>query len=426
MLDMKWIRENEDDFRMGLAKRGINDHTLLALDADRRKNQHTVDSLKAKQNEQSKLMAASGQPPEQMAALRANLKELASQIKALETQLKQSEEELQSLLLSLPNLPHATVPEGKSENDNQVIKTWGSPRSFSFEPRDHVTLGEQLGWLDFERAAKVSGARFAVYKGHGAALERALLSFMLDVHIHQHGYTEVLAPYLVNAASALGTGQLPKFEADLFKTTDNYYLIPTAEVSVTNLHRDEILAEADLPIRYTSFSPCFRSEAGSYGKDIKGLIRMHQFHKVELVAFSSPEKSDSAHEELTRHAETILELLELPYQRVLLCSGDMGFSATKTYDLEVWLPSQNRYREISSCSNFGEFQARRSQIRYKDKLGKNRFVHTLNGSGLAVGRTWVALVENYQNADGSITVPKALVPYMRGLTRLDPHNAAQS
>jgi len=334
---------------------------------------------------------------------------------------------MQAILAQIPNLPLADVPVGKSEQENVEVRKWGEPPKFDFAPKPHWELGEQLGILDFERAAKLSGARFAVYWAAGARLERALISFMLDIHTREHGYTEVLPPFMVNSKSLYGTGQLPKFAEDLFRCVDeqgyepgvyrenDHWLIPTAEVPVTNLYRDEVLEDAELTRSLTAYTPCFRSEAGSYGKDVRGIIRQHQFQKVELVKFARPEDSEAEHEKLTRDAEAILERLQLPYRRMLLCTGDMGFSSAKTYDLEVWLPGQNLYREISSCSNFLDFQARRANIRYKPKgQNKSALVHTLNGSGLAVGRTWLAIVENYQQADGTVQVPEALVPYMGG------------
>ena len=322
--------------------------------------------------------------------------------------------------MTIPNLPHPTTPVGRSEDENVVVRSWGTLPNMAFEPKPHWDLAEDLDILDFERAAKITGARFCLSKGAGARLERALISFMLDLHTTEHGYTEVLPPFMVNRASMTGTGQLPKFEEDLFRLVDpEFFLIPTAEVPVTNIHRDEILKKSDLPICYTAYTPCFRREAGSYGKDTRGLIRQHQFNKVELVKFVHPDESQAELEKLTGHAEKVLQLLELPYRVMALCSGDIGFSACKTYDLEVWLPSQNTYREISSCSSFGDFQARRAGIRFReDEKSKPEFVHTLNGSGLAVGRTLVAILENYQQADGSIVIPAALRPYMGGMEKI--------
>jgi seryl-tRNA synthetase len=351
----------------------------------------------------------------------ARMGEVNERIKALDAEAKLVDDQVRAFQLSVPNVPHESVPDGAGEEDNPVVRHWGEPRAFDFEPRNHWELGPELGGLDFERAAKLAGSRFAVLWGWAARLERALISFMLDVQTGEHGYVEVMPPVIVNSAAMTGTGQLPKFADDLFKLEGwDYYLIPTAEVPVTNLHAGEVLDESDLPRRYASFTPCFRSEAGSYGKDTKGLIRLHQFNKVELVRFERPEDSYAALEELTAHAEEILKRLELPYRVIELCTGDLGFSAAKTYDLEVWLPGQEAYREISSCSNFEDFQARRANIRYKPAGGKSEFLHTLNGSGLAVGRCLVALIENFQRADGSISVPGALRPYMGGLEAIGP------
>ncbi|MFN7624963.1 MAG: serine--tRNA ligase, partial [Acidobacteriota bacterium] len=350
--------------------------------------------------------------------LKAQSRALTDQNKSIESRLDELETEFRAILVNIPNLPHDSVPVGGDEAGNQEARRWGTPRDFAaegFAPKDHIDLATGLGILDQERAAKVTGSRFAVLSGLGAKMERALIAFMLDLHTSQHGYTEILPPFMVNAASMFGTGQLPKFEADLFKIRDEreLYLIPTAEVPLTNLHRDEILSEKDLTISYTAYTPCFRSEAGSYGRDVRGLIRQHQFDKVELVKFTRPEDSYDALEELTGNAERVLQLLELPYRVITLCTGDMGFSSSKTYDIEVWLPSQNTYREISSCSNCESFQSRRAQIRFRrDGKTKTEFVHTLNGSGLAVGRTWLAILENYQLPDGKIRVPTALVPYL--------------
>jgi seryl-tRNA synthetase len=351
------------------------------------------------------------------------MKAIGERIKAIEDELRAVEEPLTDLNLRIPNLPHASVPEGKDASSNSEARRWGSPPTLTAPAKSHFELGEALGILDFDRAAKITGARFAVLTGTGARLERALINYMLDLHTTEHGYREVLPPLLVNRSSMTATGQLPKFEEDLFRLRDeDYFLIPTAEVPVTNLHRDETLNENALPVRYTAYTPCFRREAGSYGKDTRGLIRLHQFNKVELVAFAKPEHSYEELERLTGHAEAILQGLGLHYRVVALCSGDMGFSAAKTYDIEVWLPSQNQYREISSCSNFEGFQARRASIRYKSAAGKKdtktEFVHTLNGSGLAVGRTLVAILENYQQPDGSVTIPEVLRPYMGGLERI--------
>jgi len=346
--------------------------------------------------------------------------EVSARIKTLDEELKKVEDDLNNLVMVIPNIPHETVEYGTSSEDNPVIRTWGEMPVFSFPPKPHWDIGEALGILDFERGAKITGARFTVYRGLGAMLERAIFNFMLDLHIFQHGYTEVLTPFMVNRASMTGTGQLPKFEEDLFRVdVVDYFLIPTAEVPVTNIHRDEILSEKDLPIYYVSYSPCFRAEAGSYGKDTRGLIRQHQFNKVEMVKFSRPETSYDELEKLTANAEEVLQLLKIPYRTVSLCTADLGFSSAKTYDVEAWLPGQDAYREISSCSNFEDFQARRASIRFRrEESGKIEFVHTLNGSGLAVGRTVVAVLENYQQADGSVVIPDVLRPYMKGIDRI--------
>ena len=350
------------------------------------------------------------------------MRKVGERVAELEKEVQGAEESLQAFLREIPNVPDPAVPEGRSSEDNPVLRTWGERPAFDFEPKAHWDLGAALGILDFERAAKIAGSRFAVYFGHGAALERALLQFMLDLHVREHGYLEVLPPFLVNARALFGTGQLPKFEADLFRVEPGgYYLVPTAEVPVTNLHADEILEGERLPLAYCAYTPCFRSEAGSYGKDTRGLIRQHQFNKVELVKFCTPESSYAELESLLAHAESILTRLAIPYRVVLLCTGDMGFSAAKTYDIEVWMPAQGTYREISSCSNFEDFQARRGNIRFRRKGKKGtELVHTLNGSGLAVGRTFAAILENFQRADGSVVVPEALRPYMGGLDLLTP------
>ncbi len=397
---------------------------LLEVDAAWREVLVRVEELKARRNAGSKEIGklfAAGQR-EEAEARKAEMGALGEEIKALEARARELEAELAALELTIPNLFHESVPLGASEEDNRVERSWGEPPDFGFEPRAHWDLGPALGILDFERAAKVAGARFAVLRGAGAALERALITWMLDLHVREHGYTEVLVPYLVNSASLEGTGQLPKFADDLFKVEGHdLYLVPTAEVPVTNLHREEVLAGEELPLRYCAFTPCFRAEAGSYGKDVRGLIRQHQFHKVELVQIAHPEASWELLEELTGHAEAVLQGLGLPYRVVSLCSGDLGFSAARTYDLEVWLPGQQRYREISSCSNFADFQARRARIRFKSADGgKARLVHTLNGSGLAIGRTLVAVLENYQQRDGSVVVPEVLRPHMGGLEVIEP------
>ena len=423
MLDVHFVRENFDLVRTKLATRNF-DVALLdpfaELDTERRSIVRERDELNATTNRVSKeignLMREGKR--DEAEAMKAQSKQASERSKEIESRLTVIEAELDSILTRVPNLPHESVPAGKGETENLEIRNWGKARDFAaegFDPKDHVDLAVALGILDLERATKITGARFNVLSGLGAKLERSLINFMLDLHTNEHGYREFLPPLMVNEATLFGTGQLPKFEEDLFKVRfeRDYYLIPTAEVPLTNLHRDEILHDADLPLSYTAYTPCFRSEAGSYGRDTKGLIRQHQFDKVELVKFTKPEDSFEALEQLTGHAEKVLQLLGLPYRVMTLSTGDMGFSATKTYDIEVWLPSANTFREISSCSNCGDFQARRAQIRFKrDGKNKTELVHTLNGSGLAVGRTWLAIIENYQQADGTVKVPEALVPYL--------------
>ncbi len=394
------------------------------LDGERRATLVEVEEMKRRRNEASREIGKVKQAGGDASAAMAEVGRMKAETESLEARLGEIDPRLERLELSIPNPPDESVPRGKDETANRIEKTVGTPRTFDFEPQAHWDLGPALGILDFERGAKLTGARFTVYKGAGARLERALINFMLDLHTGQHGYTEYLPPFMVNRAALVGTGQLPKFEQDLFKLEGHdYFLIPTAEVPLTNLHRDEILDESALPLRLTAYTPCFRSEAGSYGKDVRGLIRQHQFNKVELVQLTTPETSFAALEELTANAERVLELLELPYRRMCLSTGDMGFSAAKTYDLEVWLPGQNAYREISSCSNCTDFQARRANLRYRPVSGggggKPRLLHTLNGSGLAVGRTLIAILENYQQADGSITLPEALRPYLGGLARIE-------
>jgi seryl-tRNA synthetase len=422
MLDPKYIREQADVLKEALAKRGakIDLGPIGALDGERRKLMHQTDELRAEQNRATQAIAAKKKNKEDASGEIAAMKSVSDRIKELEESVRVVEAQLQEQILVLPNIPHESVPGGRDESANRFERKWGEPRRFDFEVKDHVDIGEKLGILDFQRASKIAGARFNLSFGAGARLERALINFMLDVHTKDHGYTEVLPPLMVNSDSLVGTGQLPKFAEDSFRTTvGDHWMIPTAEVPVTNIHRDEVLPGDSLPIRYVAFTPCFRSEAGSYGKDTRGMIRQHQFNKVELVAFVAPEESWKEHERLTSNAEAILQKLELPYRVMTLCSGDLGFASAKTYDLEVWLPGQNAYREISSCSNFTDFQARRALIRTKrDK--KPEFVHTLNGSGLAVGRTVVAILENFQNADGSVTIPPALRPYMDGVDRIVP------
>ena len=421
MLDMKYLRDNLEQAEAALATRGggITLGGFRQLDEQRRKLLTENESLKALKNSTSEEIAKVKDKSTVKDKI-AEMKEVSSKIKQLDDQLKQVEEELDSLLMTIPNLPHPSTPVGGSENENVEVRRWGNPPEFEFTAKPHWELAEELDILDFERAAKITGARFCLSKGAGARLERALISFMLDLHTTDHGYTEVLPPFMVNRASMTGTGQLPKFEEDLFRLVDpDFLLIPTAEVPVTNIHREEILKKADLPICYTAYTPCFRREAGSYGKDTRGLIRQHQFNKVELVKFVHPEESQAELERLTGHAEKVLQLLELPYRVMALCTGDIGFSACKTYDLEVWLPGQNAYREISSCSSFGDFQARRASIRFREEeKSKPEFVHTLNGSGLAVGRTLVAILENYQQADGTVLIPRVLQPYMGGLEKI--------
>ena len=421
MLDPNLLRTEPDAVAEKLARRGfkLDVDKLRALEERRKVLQVQTENLQAERNSRSKSIGQAKARGEDIEPLRLEVNKLGEQLDAAKSELETLLAEIRDIALAIPNIPHDDVPVGRDENDNVEVSRWGTPRQFDFEVKDHVDVGETLGLIDFGAAAKISGARFSLLKGGIARLHRALSQFMLDVHTSEHGYMEVYTPYLVNAASMFGTGQLPKFEADLFKIlrpeAEPLYLIPTAEVPVTNIVRDEILAQDALPLKLVCHTPCFRSEAGSYGKDTRGMIRQHQFDKVELVQVVAAEKSNEAHEELTRHAEIILEKLGLPYRRVALCTGDMGFSSAKTYDLEVWLPAQNTYREISSCSNFEAFQARRMQARCRNDKNKTELVHTLNGSGLAVGRTLVAILENYQNADGSVTVPPALRPYLGGL-----------
>ncbi|MBW1779908.1 MAG: serine--tRNA ligase [Deltaproteobacteria bacterium] len=419
MLDLKFVRSNLEDIRKTIENRGyeLDISRFETLDSKRRERLATLEALRHQRNRVSEDIAAMKKRGEDASKIIAEMKEVSSEIKEKEKELPELVEELDQLLMVIPNIPHETVTVGRDEKDNPVVRTWGEIRDMDFAPRPHWEIGEDLGILDFERATKLAGSRFALYRDAGAKLERALISFMLDIHTQDHGYTEILPPFMVNTASMIGTGQLPKFEEDLFKVKGrDLYLIPTAEVPVTNIHRDEIIGEDDLPLYYVAYTPCFRSEAGSYGKDTRGLIRQHQFNKVELVKFTRPETSYDELEKLTRNAEEILRRLGLPYRVVSLCTGDLGFSAAKTYDLEVWLPGQGLYREISSCSNFADFQARRARIRFKRKGGsRTELVHTLNGSGLAVGRTVVAILENYQQKDGSVSVPEALRSYMGGL-----------
>lgn len=422
MLDIKQIRANPDRIREGLAKKGaqLALDELLKTDARRRELLGRVEALKSQRNKVSEEIGRLKRAGENTDNLTLQMRKVGEEIKALDEEIRQLEAYLEEQLLNIPNLPHPSVPVGPDASANQVVRSWGEPRQFDFPPKAHWDLGVELGLLDFERAGKISGARFTLYWGLGARLERALINFMLDLHTKEHGYLETFPPYMVNRATMIGTGQLPKFEEDMFKVANNgFYLIPTAEVPVTNIHRDEILKEEDLPLYYTAYTACFRAEAGAAGRDTRGLIRQHQFNKVELVKFVHPDKSYDELESLTRNAEEVLRRLGLPYRVVLLCTGDMSFASAKTYDLEVWLPSYNDYKEISSCSNFEDFQARRANIRFRPAGGgKPEFVHTLNGSGVAVGRTVAAIMENYQNPDGSITIPEVLRPYMGGLERI--------
>ena len=421
MLDARYLRENIEEAEARLKTRGaaVDLGGFKALDGQRRTLLQTSEELKALRNRVSDEISRikdKSQAQERIAEMR----EVSQRIKALDEELKGIEADLENVLLTVPNIPSAATPLGTSESDNVVVRTWGKPAALPFTAKPHWEIGEALGILDFERGAKLTGARFTLYKGAGARLERALINFMLDLHTGEHDYIEMLPPFMVNRESMTGTGQLPKFEEDLFHMEGvDYFLIPTAEVPVTNIHRGEILSGRELPIRYTAYTPCFRKEAGSYGKDTRGLIRQHQFNKVELVKFVKPADSDAELDKLVADAELVLQLLEIPYRTMALCTADLGFSAARTYDLEVWLPGQNTYREISSCSNFGDFQARRASIRYReDDKAKPEFVHTLNGSGLAVGRTVVAILENFQQADGSVVIPAALRPYMGGMEKI--------
>ncbi len=422
MLEIKFVRQNLELVQEALRKRGQGDdlEEFLHHDSERRAILLEVEALKHRRNSVSERIAEMRRDKQDASDLIAEMKAVSDQIKSLDEQLSQHEQGLRSILMGLPNLPHPSVPVGEDAEANVIIKKVGEPPSFDFQPLPHWEIGEKLGILDFERAAKIAGTRFALYIGYGARLERALINFMLDVQTKERGYLEVLPPFMANRTSTTATGQLPKFEEDLFKLEGwDYYLVPTAEVPVTNIHQGEILDEGELPKRYVAYTPCFRSEAGSYGKDTRGLIRQHQFNKVELVKFTTPETSYEELESLLSDAEIILKRLGLPYQVVVLCTGDLGFSAAKTYDIEVWVPGQQKYREISSCSNFEDFQARRGNIRFKRKGKKGTtLVHTLNGSGIAVGRTVVAILENFQQQDGSVIIPEALRPYMDGMERI--------
>jgi len=423
MHDLKWIRDNPDQFDAALKRRGAPPAAadIIARDAERRRLQTEFQAVQSRRNEASKLIGQAKAKGQDASALMAEVAQLKERTSVLEAEERTAGEALDAYLATFPNMPAADVPEGPDSAHNIEVRRIGEPRKFSFKPKQHFELGEALGLMDFERAAKLSGARFVVLSGAIARLERALASFMLDLHTRANDYTEIAPPFLVRSETAFGTGNLPKFADDLFRTTTDYWLIPTAEMPVTNLVADEILDEDVLPLRYTAFTPCFRAEAGAAGRDTRGMIRQHQFSKVELVSIAHPDQSNEEHERMTACAEDVLKRLELPFRTVVLCTGDMGFSARKTYDIEVWLPGQDAYREISSCSNCGDFQARRMKARFRRKGEKGtQFVHTLNGSGLAVGRTLIAVVENYQNEDGSITVPGALRPFMDGLERIAP------
>lgn len=424
MIDIKFLREQPELFKEKMAARGqaFDPAAFSLMDEKRRASIKQVEQLRSERNSASDEIARMKKDRQTVSPDRfSRLKEISSEIKALDEALKQTEEEINALVMTLPNPPHHSVALGKTSDDNPVVKTAGSPPAFDFEPKPHDAIGEALGILDFDRAAKISGARFSLYKGAGARLERALINFMLDLHIEQHGYTEIIPPVIVNRQTMTGTGQLPKFEEDLFKLEGlDTFLIPTAEVPLTNIFQNETLRQDDLPVYYVSYTPCFRKEAGSHGRDTRGLIRQHQFNKVELVKFTTPQDSYPELEKLLLNAEEVLKRLNIHYRVVTLCTGDLGFAASKTYDIEVWLPSQQTYREISSCSNFEDFQARRAGIRYKDReTQKNRYLHTLNGSGLAVGRTFVAVLENYQQADGTVVIPEVLRPYMGGLEKIE-------
>jgi len=423
MLEAKYIREHLDEVRKRLALRGqtVDLDRFVLVDGERRKTIQEWERLRALQKKVSDEVSRKKKEGQDASELIEEMKKVSQELKGLDSIVEEKEKALQEFLLVVPNLPHPSVPVGKDSSDNAEVRRWGEIPKFDFEPKPHWDIGEELGILDFKSGAKITGARFTLYLDLGAKLERALINFMLDLHTREHGYREVLPPFMVNRTTMTGTGQLPKFEEELFKVEGtDYFLIPTAEVPVTNIHQDDVLEEKILPLYYTAYTPCFRKEAGSYGKDTRGLIRQHQFNKVELVKFTTPESSYDELEKLLLNAEEVLKRLKLPYRVVNLCSGDLGFSASKTYDIEVWLPGQNTFKEISSCSNFEDFQARRAKIRYRI-AGKNKteFVHTLNGSGLAVGRTLVAILENYQQTDGSVIIPEALRPYLYGVDRIE-------
>jgi seryl-tRNA synthetase len=423
VLDFRYVRDHLNEVKEKIGRRGqaIDWDHFLEIDAARRAVLQEAEALRAERNQFSELIAQKKKKKEETGPEITRMKEVSSRIKDLEGRVNEAEEALRQWIMVVPNIPHETVVTGASDRDNTEVRKWGTIPEMAFPPRPHWEIGETLDILDFERGAKITGARFTLYKGLGARLERALMNFMLDLHTGPHGYREVLPPFMVNRKTMTGTGQLPKFEEDLFKVCDvDYFLIPTAEVPVTNIHQDEILAEEDLPLYYTAHTPCFRKEAGSYGKDTRGLIRQHQFNKVELVKFAAPETSYDELEKLTSDAEEVLQRLGIPYRVVMLCTADLGFSAAKTYDLEAWLPGQASYKEISSCSNFEDFQARRANIRYRPRSKKGtEFLHTLNGSGLAIGRTVVAILENYQTEDGSVIIPEALHPYMGGAEKIE-------
>jgi seryl-tRNA synthetase len=426
MLDIKFIRDNPDQVRESFRKRRIEFDLddLLSTEQQRRDLLFEVEQLKHERNKSSQEIARLKKENEDASDEIERMRKVSDDIKRLDAEIRDKEAAVRAELLLVPNVPHESVPEGEDERDNREERRWGEPREFDFEPKDHADVGERLGILDFERGARISRARFTLSVGMGAKLERALMNFMLDLHTREHGYTEVLPPFLVNADAMTGTGNLPKFAEDLFKCeNEDLYLVPTAEVPVTNIHKGEIIDGDTLPILYAAYTPCFRSEAGSYGKDTRGLMRQHQFNKVELVHFSTPETSCDELERMTANAEEVLKRLELPYRVVTLCSGDMGFAAARTYDIEVWMPAQKRYREISSCSNCTDFQARRANIRFRrEPRGKLEFVHTLNGSAMAIGRTVVAILENFQEADGTVTVPDQLRPYLDGVERITPED----
>ena len=422
MLDIRWIRSNADEVRQFLADRNndLDIGPLLGLDEERRLLLTETEELKARRNEGSRKVGAARARGEDASAAMEEMRVIGDRIKDIDARISEIDEKISDMLLSIPNRPHDSVPVGKDENDNPEVRRWGEPKQFSFEPKPHWDLGEALGILDFEKGASLAQSRFTVLKGLGARLERALLNFMLDLHTEKHGYLEVQPPFMVSSKTMRGTGQLPKFADDLYKCeNDDLWLIPTAEVPLTNLHAEEILDEGQLPLYYTAYTPCFRREAGAYGRDVRGMLRQHQFDKVEMVKISSPEASYDELEKMTDNAEEVLRALGIPHRTICLCTGDMGFGASKTYDVEVWLPSQYKYREISSCSNCEDFQARRMNTRFRPADGgKPRFVHTLNGSGIAIGRTLIAVLENFQREDGSIGIPEVLVPYMGGVTEI--------